>query len=630
MTRQWLLLIFTFATFIMTSKCCPRECRCDSRRKTVYCHEKNLTTLPLWIPSDTKVLLLQRNNIGNSPELEAGLKELVNLEKLDLHNNKLTSFPCGLPSSLTYLSLSNNMLKYIGKDALKGLGNLQNLNLDGNNLTNEGMSQVKFDDVSSLDELVLSSNEMTSLPDALPASLKSLRVDHNKLDVIDSGSFSGNSQLITLDASWNQLDVGGLKGLSLLQNLRTLDLSRNKVSNIPSDLPENITDLLLSFNSIQYVFASAGTFGKIPHGDLQGFPQLQNLDLSSNQLRSVESGAFANLPITASVEIHDNPWRCDCNLVYLKTWFTHTTSVVASGNIRCSTPYSFSDVTLASIDVEALQCTRSSYAFMLSDITDSDVTIDYAATREPPYVTFTVMYGEMLCQSCEIESEDNSRLSTAAMWMEDYTILPISPGVAKEITGLQPSTRYAVCIVASYQHPDRIGIEQCDDFMTANVTATTSPLPINTSAIPIWVYAMTGVLALLVVIALVLIVVWKMKSRTPETRSYTQQPIPQQYLPNFLITQDPMTSQGRSLQNANKEFDVTLMVRRDLPHHHSDSCYSDSHDETTSTIHTGTGTMTSRTSHHIYEHLTSPSDQLLPSDVMPPTIPVAGATTMIV
>ena len=630
------IVAFILATMPLASSqsACNRECRCVTQLKRVYCNERDLTSLPYGIPQDTEVLFLQGNKLQNSPDLESKLSDLLNLRRLHMNNNQLTSFPSHLPGNLTYVSLTGNRLKYIGKTALKGLTKLRELELDWNNLTSEGVSSVAFQPAGNLEELVLAQNDLTSVPLNLPTSLRVLRLDHNKINIVSSQSLRDQRQMIELDLQNNNIADYAIEESAFrdLVKLQTLDLSNNHLVNIPKRLPQNMSRLLLSGNRIQYIYATSGP----GRGDLQTLRRLTKLDLSSNQLRSVEKGAFTNIPSSASVEIHNNPWRCDCNLVYLKTWFSITGSVDVNSNVRCSSPYIYSDVTLGSLDVEDLRCSHSSYAFEIQRIAPSSIIISYDASTssEPPYVSFSVMYGEMLCQDCEINSDKPAKVSTAAMWMEDYTILPISSLASVELGGLKPRTRYAVCIVASYQHPDQIGLEQCDDIITADdkttVASTLSPPP-HRASLPLWVYVVTGLLIFMVVLILTLIVVWRVRSQSRKTRRYcrNQSQIPQQFLPSFMTQQSAVSHKrnGLPIQNANKEFDVTLMVRPDA--NVTDSCYSDSHDDTTSTVHTGTGTMTSRTSHHIYEHLASPSDNLLQSEAPPVQIPMSSSGLMV-
>ncbi|KAJ0009392.1 hypothetical protein NQD34_001094 [Periophthalmus magnuspinnatus] len=96
---------------------------------------------------------------------------------------------------------------------------------------------------------------------------------------------------------------------------------------IPSELPRDTAVLLLSSNSIKHIPREA--FGELPH--------LKELDLSHNNIESVEVGAFhgvseglrmldlsnnllSSLPrdtfthIHARVRLSHNPWHCGCAL----------------------------------------------------------------------------------------------------------------------------------------------------------------------------------------------------------------------------------------------------------------------------------------------------------------------------
>ncbi|XP_002119226.2 leucine-rich repeat transmembrane protein FLRT2 [Ciona intestinalis] len=626
-----LCFIVVLTMHIVTSLGCPRVCRCDERRKMVNCNERNLNFVPHGIPTNTKVLYLQHNNIGNSPSLEQNLSKLKVLEKLYIYSNKITSFPANLPSSLVYVSLRQNNIKFIGKTALRGLSNLRELHLDSNNITIEGLSEDAFSPAVNLQELIFTQNSLTHVPSGLPRSLISLRVANNRISDVTAASLSSLSKLIVLDFSNNELNDASFEDGSLkqLENLRTIDLSDNHITNIPTQLPGNITNLILSRNKIQYIFAAKSEPGEIPiRGDLQSFPRLKKLDLSSNQLHSVEKGAFTNLPSAISVELHGNPWRCDCNLQYLKRWMTYTTSVVRSseGNTRCATPAVFSDVTVNSLDLEALRCTHSSYAFNVLDVTPDSVTIEYdvISAEEPPYVTFSIMYGTMLCDGCSIPDDNTKgKHPTAAMWMGEYTIIELN-SENKRIEHLTPNTTYAMCIVTSYQHPDQIGVEQCQDVTTYIIP--TFPTTLEDRSVPMWAYIAAGCgFVLLLALAITVYILWKrrIKNRLIEARRYRQQ-IPQHYLPQFMVAREPgsapltpssYTGKPLPLLNANNEFDVTLMVRPDANlSRRSDSCYSDSHDESVVTNHTsGTG----RSNRCEQNSSGNQSDSLLPNNNSP-------------
>lgn len=166
-------------------KTCPSRCRCDRRgRRIVYCQDRELVDIPYGIPRDTLELQLQDNVIVNGPRLNHELYQLSSLTKLDLHSNKLTSFPDRLPEKLENLLIWDNDIKFVGKKPLQGLTVLQELRLDGNALTNQGLSPYSFSDTESLILLDLSNNKLTSLPEGLPPSLQFLYLKNNNIDTI--------------------------------------------------------------------------------------------------------------------------------------------------------------------------------------------------------------------------------------------------------------------------------------------------------------------------------------------------------------------------------------------------------------------------------------------------------------
>ncbi|KAK9754358.1 Leucine rich repeat [Popillia japonica] len=133
-----------------------------------------------------------------------------------------------------------------------------------------------------------------------------------------------------------QIDDQAFKGLT---NLIELDLSQNLLTSVPSgtfrDIP-SLRDLILSSNPIQ----------KIDSHAFKMVPALIKLDLSNCELQTVAPRAFEGIealgllklnrnrltelrPKTVEilsrlngVELHDNPWHCDCRLRAVKEWIT--------------------------------------------------------------------------------------------------------------------------------------------------------------------------------------------------------------------------------------------------------------------------------------------------------------------
>lgn len=133
-----------------------------------------------------------------------------------------------------------------------------------------------------------------------------------------------------------QIDAGALDGLT---NIIEIDLSDNLLVSIPSSTFKSVRflrDLNLARNPIQ----------KIEKGAFQHVPGLVKLDLSESRLEHISPEAFtgakslesiklngnrlSHFPVRSveplnklmMIELHDNPWVCDCNMRSIKIWLT--------------------------------------------------------------------------------------------------------------------------------------------------------------------------------------------------------------------------------------------------------------------------------------------------------------------
>jgi hypothetical protein len=116
-------------------------------------------------------------------------------------------------------------------------------------------------DLSSLEQLDLSENQFTELPDVIPSltKLTSLSLAQNKLQVLNK-------------------EIGYL---SLLQGL---DLSNNNLT----ELPEEIGNL----KSLTYLFSSENQISILP-SSIENFTELLNLDLSANEFSELPQQIMA-------------------------------------------------------------------------------------------------------------------------------------------------------------------------------------------------------------------------------------------------------------------------------------------------------------------------------------------------
>uniref|UniRef100_A0A3P8UDE5 Si:ch211-191d15.2 n=1 Tax=Amphiprion percula TaxID=161767 RepID=A0A3P8UDE5_AMPPE len=163
-------------------------------------------------------------------------------------------------------------------------------------------------------------NLLAHFPRGLPPSLESLLLQENRITYITSGVLRQLGNLTRLDLEDNRIRAiqpGALQGLNKLQVLR---LKGNKLTSLPVNLPSSLSHLDLSENCISAL--------DLP--SLSALVNLQVLKINSNCLRSVPESAFDSLQRLRSVDLTDNLWACECDILYLYRW-------LLSGRLKMAT-----------------------------------------------------------------------------------------------------------------------------------------------------------------------------------------------------------------------------------------------------------------------------------------------------
>lgn len=243
--------------------------------------------------------------LHNNKLTDTGLPEHTfngsdSLEILTMSSNFLQVVPRNLPSSLYRLHLKNNKLEKIPTGAFDNLSNLRELYLQNNLLTNEGMDNHTFSQLSSLECLDLSSNNLSVVPKGLPRNLVLLHLEKNSIRSIPLDALTSVRNLEYLLLHNNKLRSRSIHPAAFmgLKKLHTLHMYNNLLERVPRGLPRRAKTLMLLHNSIM----------EIGRNDLALLYTLTELNLSYNKLTSpkIHREAFRKLRTLETLDLSGN------------------------------------------------------------------------------------------------------------------------------------------------------------------------------------------------------------------------------------------------------------------------------------------------------------------------------------
>lgn len=249
-----------------------------------------------------RTLDLSRNLITELSE-ETSFNQ-TDLRALDVSHNLIRVIhgsPFRTLCSLEVLNLSGNAIDFIPVDSFRGLRALLTLDLADNNLT--VLHAEMFASLSSLQQLNLSKNQLQTLSESCFSSLQRLQqldLSWNKLTHMAPGTLQALPSLSRLMIADNPALGGGNKDAALLvgtgRRLQTLDVSRTGLEHVPAALTHSVRTLRLAGNSIRTVQC----------GDLDSYPLLQLLDLTTNLLKDLEEDALGRLEMLVVLYLTKN------------------------------------------------------------------------------------------------------------------------------------------------------------------------------------------------------------------------------------------------------------------------------------------------------------------------------------
>jgi Leucine-rich repeat (LRR) protein len=171
--------------------------------------------------------------------------------------------------------------------------------------------------------------------------LKFLDMSRNQISDIDSHLFLQNPSITQFSIKHNKLNFVNDEPILFAPNLKYLDLDFCNINYLPIKAFQNLTNLKeLHLSNNRLVKLDGQRYEQSLNTPIttqnifSGPIQLEELDLSNNQFRSLETSLFENLQNLRRLDISGNPLECNCNLQTLRSWCLK--QHLETGNVLCN------------------------------------------------------------------------------------------------------------------------------------------------------------------------------------------------------------------------------------------------------------------------------------------------------
>uniref|UniRef100_T1J345 Ig-like domain-containing protein n=1 Tax=Strigamia maritima TaxID=126957 RepID=T1J345_STRMM len=222
---------------------------------------------------------------------------------------------------------------------------------------------------------------LTSLPVGVQVGTQVLDLSGNSLHALPKDMFVAPGLLNLQRIYLTGCKIGRIDDLafSRLSNLVELDLGNNLLTAVPSDTFRDLTGLrrlVLSDNPITRLESNAfvhlpvltilemsrSRVDTVKPRAFDGVAHLTSLKLEDNRLTQMPVRALAQLRALHAVELHGNPWKCDCNLIDLQRWLMAGRVPYGAPPV-CASPERLRGVLVEQVPISDLACAPSGTNF---------------------------------------------------------------------------------------------------------------------------------------------------------------------------------------------------------------------------------------------------------------------------
>lgn len=233
-----------------------------------------------------------------------GVKWKGGKQTVECRNRGLITLPSNIDPQTQVLDLSGSNLQTLPREAFMraGLLNLQKVYLATCRIGR--VDDSAFKGLTNLIELDLSDNLLTDVPSGAfrdATSLRELRLNSNPIRKVEQGAFESAPGLVKLDLSECQIDT-------------------------------------------------------LAPGAFDGLDQLSHLRLGGNRLAELRPNVVSSLPSRLhGLELHGNPWICDCRLRHLREWLQKH-NIPSPASAACTSPPRLAGRALVELQVDDFAC----------------------------------------------------------------------------------------------------------------------------------------------------------------------------------------------------------------------------------------------------------------------------------
>uniref|UniRef100_H2Y4T5 TIR domain-containing protein n=1 Tax=Ciona savignyi TaxID=51511 RepID=H2Y4T5_CIOSA len=286
-----------------------------------------------------KFLFLSKCNIRQISS--SAFNGSTHMKVIDLSWNKISMIPGSLfrhNPMLEVINLRGNRISQMEPAAFAFLAHLRSLDVQNNHLPRGRLPTVGVLDMTG--------NSVTTCAD-LSTTVRRIRIRYTTINTVGGYTFSDVAGLRRIDLSHNKLASVHSAAFSDVPSLREIDLSNNNLQRVPLNAGMfsglKVKFLFLSKCNIRQISSSAfngsthmkvidlswNKISMIPGSLFRHNPMLEVINLRGNRISQMEPAAFAFLAHLRSLDVQNNRFLCDCDIVPLQQWIIENTYTTA-------------------------------------------------------------------------------------------------------------------------------------------------------------------------------------------------------------------------------------------------------------------------------------------------------------